>query len=298
MDKDFQKGIERVEEQIRQIEATADPKLRTSALELVQSLLTLHGAGLERALEIVAETRDGQSIIDELGADELVRGLLILHGLHPLPLSARVQMALDKVGPYLRSHGGSVELLEITDEGVVRLQLQGSCKTCPSSTMTLKLAIEEAIHEAAPDVTAIQAEGVTAESGPGVVQIGRAGVNANKSAARAGNGWEPVADLHLLAPSSVRALEISGRSVLFCRLGEDLYAYGNSCPGCGQSLHEGQLEMGRLRCPSCGQNYDVIAAGRALDQSHLHLEPFPLLIEQGQAKVSLPPLVSAFAPSN
>ena len=59
--------------------------------------------------------------------------------------------ALDEVRPYLASHGGDVELLGVED-GVVRLRLEGSCNGCPSSAMTLKLAIEEAIARAAPDV--------------------------------------------------------------------------------------------------------------------------------------------------
>ena len=71
-------------------------------------------------------------------------GLLLLHGLHPLDLEARVRQALDKVRPYLRSHGGNVELLGV-DEGVVRLRLEGSCHGCPSSAATMRQTIEEAI---------------------------------------------------------------------------------------------------------------------------------------------------------
>jgi Fe-S cluster biogenesis protein NfuA len=67
------------------------------------------------------------------------------------------------VRPYLESHGGNVELLGI-EEGVVRLQLQGSCSGCPSSAVTLKLAVEEAIHKAAPDVTEIVAVDAPAPS--------------------------------------------------------------------------------------------------------------------------------------
>jgi Fe-S cluster biogenesis protein NfuA/nitrite reductase/ring-hydroxylating ferredoxin subunit len=289
MEKDFQKRIERIEEQIQQIELAADPNLKATAVDLVQSLITMHGVGSERMLELLVDTKDGQAIIDELANDQLVGSLLILHGLHPVDLETRVRKALDRVGPYLGSHGGSVELLGINDTGVVRLSLQGSCKTCPSSTMTLKLAIEEAIHEAAPDVTAIEAEGVTVQQSSGVVQISRPKGNGDRGQSARGNGWEQVNDLDLLAPSAIRAIEVGGRSVLFCRVGETLYAYGNNCPGCGQKLHEAQLEMTRLVCPTCGEQYDVIGAGRGLDQPDLHLEPFPLLVEQGQAKVALPP---------
>ena len=93
--------------------------------------------------------RAGYSIFDKFGGDELVSNLLLLYGLHPLPLETRVFQALEKVKPQLASHGGDVELLEIS-EGVVRLRLHGSCNGCPSSAETLKLAIEAAIYAAAP----------------------------------------------------------------------------------------------------------------------------------------------------
>jgi Fe-S cluster biogenesis protein NfuA len=96
--------------------------------------------------------------------DELVAHLLLLHGLHPVPLHERVIGALDEVRPYLVAHGGGVELVGV-DEGVVRLRLEGACNGCPSSALTLKSAVEEAISRAAPDVERIEAEGATAPSG-------------------------------------------------------------------------------------------------------------------------------------
>jgi Fe-S cluster biogenesis protein NfuA len=96
--------------------------------------------------------------------DELVAHLLLLHGLHPVPVRQRVSGALDEVRPYLMAHGGGVELVGV-DEGVVRLRLEGACNGCPSSALTLKSAVEEAIHKAAPDIERIEAEGATAPSG-------------------------------------------------------------------------------------------------------------------------------------
>ncbi len=172
-------GLQRVEGLIRKIENLPDPEARAAAVELVQSLMDFHGAGLDRLMEIVAGAGEaGYAVFDKFAEDELVGSLLLLHGLHPVPLETRVMQALDEVRPYLDSHGGNVELLGV-EEGVVRLRLQGSCKTCPSSSMTLKLAIEEAIYRAAPDVAAIEAEGV-AEQPPapnGLVQIGRRQAN-------------------------------------------------------------------------------------------------------------------------
>jgi Fe-S cluster biogenesis protein NfuA/nitrite reductase/ring-hydroxylating ferredoxin subunit len=284
--------MEKIEGLVRKVESLTDPEARASAIGLLRALMEFHGAALDRLMELVAESGEsGYAIFDRFAADEQISGLLLLYGLHPLPLETRVMQALDKVRPYLDSHGGNVELLEV-NEGVVRLRLQGSCTSCPSSSMTLKLAIEEAVYAAAPDVVSIEAEGV-AQLAPatGFVQIGKTKPNGNGNGNENGkaNVWRDVAELDSLARSSVALLDVGGRSILFCRLGESFYAYGDHCPGCGELLQGAQLELTNLVCPNCREQYDVIRAGRGLDRPSLQLEPFPLLFEQGRARVALPP---------
>jgi Fe-S cluster biogenesis protein NfuA len=145
-DSQAREQVERVDELLERVEALGDPAARDVALDLVQALLALYGEGLAR----ITSGADPAS-------DELVAHLLLLHGLHPVPLDERVTGALDEVRPYLASHGGGVELLGV-DDGVVRLRLKGSCSGCPSSMVTLKSAVEEAIHRAAPDIDDIVAE--------------------------------------------------------------------------------------------------------------------------------------------
>jgi Fe-S cluster biogenesis protein NfuA len=145
--------IERVEALLDAVEEFPPPQ-REVATELVQALLDMYGEGLAR---IVA----AGSVPAE---DELVAHLLLLHGLHPVPLEDRVTGALDSVRPYLVAHGGGVELLGVAD-GVVRLRLEGACNGCPSSAVTLKSAVEEAVMKAAPDVERIEADGAVEPSG-------------------------------------------------------------------------------------------------------------------------------------
>lgn len=289
--------IQRIDELIRKIEMMSDPDARASAVELLQSLMELNGAGIERMMEITAEAgAAGRAIIDGFARDELVEGLLLLYGLHPVPLEARIMRALDKVRPYLSSHGGNVEMLGIED-GTVRLRLQGSCKSCPSSAMTLKLAIEEAIYEAAPDVAAIEAEGVLEpHAAPsGLVPLGRTRKEEEETKKSNGNGhgWQEVSGLSELAHGAAQMIEVGGRTLLFCHLDGTFYAYGSLCPGCGQTLQGAYLDATTIVCSACGGRYDCVGAGRGLDQPSLQLEPFPLLMEQGRAKVALPYLVSA-----
>jgi Fe-S cluster biogenesis protein NfuA len=90
----------------------------------------------------------------------LVNNLLVLHDMHPFDLPTRITMALDKVRPYLASHGGDVEVLDVNPEhGMVLIKLLGSCDGCPSSSVTLKMAVEDAIHQAGPEVAHIVVDG-------------------------------------------------------------------------------------------------------------------------------------------
>jgi Fe-S cluster biogenesis protein NfuA len=164
-DREFRKRVGRIETLIQEIERFPDADAREHTREIVQSLLDLHGAGLERLLEHLAAAGDaGLAMIDSLARDELVESLLLLYGLHPLDVETRVRQALDRVQPYLRLHGGNVELLALAG-GTVRLRLLGSRRGSTPS-LTLRRAVEEAIYGKAPDVTAIEVEEVTTDEPP------------------------------------------------------------------------------------------------------------------------------------
>ncbi|TAF67409.1 MAG: NifU family protein [Cytophagales bacterium] len=75
-------------------------------------------------------------------------------------LNQRVEEALNHIRPYLKTDGGDVRLLEITQEGIARLELLGTCVSCPMSSMTLKAGIEETIKKAVPEVTQVVAVNV------------------------------------------------------------------------------------------------------------------------------------------
>ena len=157
--------FQKLEGLLRTVERIGSPDAQAAVHELLQTLLELHGAGLERMLDITyAADSGGQALVDQLGADPLVGQLLLLHNLHPFSLAERVQQALDEVRPYMHSHGGDVELLQVSPQGSVRLRLNGSCHGCQSSNVTLKYAVEAALAAHAPDVTDLQVEGVVGEA--------------------------------------------------------------------------------------------------------------------------------------
>jgi Fe-S cluster biogenesis protein NfuA len=157
---EFQRQLSRIEELINALNVAPDSVLSAKSRELTQALLELHGTGLERVFELIhGSALNGQALIDQLAEDQLISNLLILHGLHPLDLETRVRNALEAVKPRLGLHGGSVKLVGVTPQGGIKLRLEGNCHGCPSSRVTLKSSIEEALYAAAPDVTGLEVEG-------------------------------------------------------------------------------------------------------------------------------------------
>jgi Fe-S cluster biogenesis protein NfuA len=162
--RDFQKQLEWIAGLVRRIEEAADPSIRADARKLVESLMNLHGGGLERALEIISTAGDtGQTIIDRLGRDEMVSSLLVLYGIHPLDFETRVSQGIEKARTFLKLHASDLELLQ-NDAGAVRLRLTTHGHGCGSNPAVLKEAVEELIYESAPDVTALILEGAEPQS--------------------------------------------------------------------------------------------------------------------------------------
>jgi Fe-S cluster biogenesis protein NfuA/nitrite reductase/ring-hydroxylating ferredoxin subunit len=286
-----------VERRLEELEALPRGAAREAAVGVVQALLDLYGAGLERMVEEIA-MRDHGELAEALVQDELVAHLLLLHGLHPTPLEQRVRSALEQVRPYLESHGGNVELLEVEPPSV-RLRLEGSCSGCPSSTMTLKLAIENAIRKEAPEIEEVVADGAVSGGQNPLIQLeispglgGPGGSPGAVPAPRAGGepagSWAMAGGIPELAGGGTVVKPVGGQPILFLKIDETFYGYRPVCPACESSLTDAVLEGAELTCQGCGTRYDALRAGRCLDAPQLHLEPVPLLVgEDGLVKVAL-----------
>ncbi len=268
---------------------------RERSEELVRLVADLYGAGIERILDIL----HGAGHLDEqilalLANDDLVASLLIVHGLHPYGVEERVEQALERVRPYLGSHGGDVELLEITEQGTVRLRLLGSCDGCPSSSVTLKLAVEGAIEAAAPEISTIEVE--THADAPTAPLIPVDSLMSHVREPDVTGSWQDVPELAALAPGAVIQVLVDELPTVGCRLGDDLYAFRSECARCGSSLARATLarRLGGDRndavlvCPGCQAHFDVRRAGACLDEPARHLDPLPLLSHDGAVSVAVP----------
>lgn len=276
---EFSREGKRIQEWVEKIQGLPDSDAREMLEECLGSVLSFYGHGLERMLRILGEHGiEGEKIRNALLADAGVTGLLLIHGLHPIPLEKRLNTALEKVRPYMQSHGGDVVLISLEDDHAV-LRLEGHCKTCPSSTVTLELAVRTAIDEACPDLAGYDVQGIPQN---GIADS--AGLDHKPNAAPE---WIPVHGLAHLAEGTHQTIHPQDGQIIVCRLAGRLYAYRDRCPGCNMPLHLGTLRDGVLSCAK-GHHFDAEHAGAGLDESAaLHLEPVPLLDKGGEVKVAL-----------
>jgi len=293
----------RVEELLEALKSGGFGAAAPAAEELVGLLVGLYGDGLAQIVTMLtAQGPAGQAMLDKLADDPLVESLLLLHGLHPLDVDARIQRALDRVRPYLGSHAGGVQYLGVTD-GVARLRLEGSCHGCPSSTVTVQLAITGAVQDAAPEVSEVEVEGMTAAPEPKLLQIGRRPGDASADGGSGGSssGVPPTAGaaptvwvaLPNIGPPSSRPVSASadGVPVIVCSVRGTLYAYRDSCAACGSSLADGDLDREALTCPDCAATYNVRLAGQGTADPGSHLDPLPLLADSQGVRVAVPDVV-------
>ena len=285
----------RVQELQEALESAGETVPRGLAEELVSGVVQMYGVGLERILAALRSAGEsGDEIAQGLAQDDFVAMLLLIHDLHPVPLADRVQAALDSVRPYMESHGGNVELLSL-ENGVARIHLRGSCSDCSASSVTLELAIKQALEEAAPDLAGLEVEGMAPQSmdGPGLPMVtGSAPPTGMElpvitSTPPAPPSWFEVESAAGLQDGRLAGLSVAGRDLVVANVDGTLLAYHDACASCGGPLHAGTLSAGALACPACGRSYFLPRAGRSMDDESIQLVPVPLLREHGRVKVAM-----------
>ena len=271
-DDDFLRDGRRIQELVEKINAMPDPAARRMLQECLESVLSFYGHGLSRVMNLV--DKEGGKIREVLLNDPGVRSLLLIHGLHPDPLEKRLHAALEKVRPYMKSHGGDVELLSLEDD-FARLRLQGHCKTCPSSTVTLELAVRAALEEACPDLQGFEVEGIKTDDST---------APAFDHVPKAAPEWLPITGAEKLVNGQWMTLHTKSEPILICKVADQLYAYRDHCPACNLPLHLGELVGDKIVC-SLGHRFDAKQAGAGIEND-LHLDPLPLMTRDGVVQVA------------
>ncbi len=141
----------RIEELVQKLGRLPDTESRNVAHALIEAVLDLHGAGIERMMEIVFDSGEsGKTAIRQFAGDGLVASLLLLHGLHPDDMATRAQHAVGKMH-------GNAELISVLD-GIVKVRLIGA-------SCGLKDSVEGTLREAVPDATQLVIEESAALNG-------------------------------------------------------------------------------------------------------------------------------------
>lgn len=160
---EFQARTQQVEKLVQRANALPDETARATAMELLQAVMDFHGAALSRIVELLSESEAHRAALSKLATDPLICGLLVLYGIHPSPQEQRVREAIERLRPKLQNQGVSLELLGIGD-GEVRLKAAIRAHGLAASPEKIRQTVEQAILEAAPEVTQVSIEGIAPAS--------------------------------------------------------------------------------------------------------------------------------------
>jgi nitrite reductase/ring-hydroxylating ferredoxin subunit/Fe-S cluster biogenesis protein NfuA len=267
--------LEQLASRIDRAAATVDKldhQARDSAHELQHAIEAFHKEALTRMVRRLKDDPRGKELLFEMVDDPLIYALFVRHAIVRPNIIMRVSRVLDLARPYIRSHGGDVELVEVRDN-VVYVRLHGSCNGCSLSAVTLRNEIEAALRNNIPEITGVQV--VAAEAAPALIMPESIGVRDHLA------GWVAGPPTSDVPPGAMYRLKTEQDDVLIINLDGRLSAFRNACAHQGLPLDGGILdaEAGTITCPWHGFCYDA-SSGECLTAPQAQLEPFPLRIEQ------------------
>ncbi|MDB5981101.1 MAG: hypothetical protein JWQ69_2116 [Pseudomonas sp.] len=154
--------VARLQQLLGALDQLADPTARSAAQELLRVVIRLHSLGLADLLEIIRETgsQPADTLLPRFTANPRVRGLLLLHDLHPEDLATRARKAVERLRPHLGVKGVRAEF-DGVDGGVVRIHVSASDPNSPPPLpAVLRQEIEEVMQEMIPDADELLIEGL------------------------------------------------------------------------------------------------------------------------------------------
>ena len=265
---DLAKRVDEAVEAARELKGEA----REKALALKTAIEEFHKNALTHVIQLLKGDPRGKELLFEMVDQPEIYAMLSMHGLIRPDLSARVRCVIDNVRPYMQSHGGDVELLEVS-RNTVRLKLAGSCNGCSLSAVTLRNGVEEALRESVPEITDIEV--VPNDPTPTLISV-ESLVHANSK------GWIPGPSAEELKDGKPFRMEGENGGILLLRLGNQIQAFRNACAHMGLPLEGGMVdkEAGTITCPWHGFRFDC-RTGECLTAPHAQLESVPLRIDAG-----------------
>ncbi len=249
-----------------------------SLKEDVREQLYSHGNDFIKILHQAQEP----ALINHILEDPAIALLLTLYDLMPPGPCEQVESALETLGPYIASHGCSVEVLDVRG-GVVHLSLSCPSNGIAGAKQKLLHDIEEVLRERFPGFRSIELHEPVEIPAP--VQRGKF-IPLQKARTITRPVFTPVAPIESLPPGTLKGIEAEGVHILLCNLEGEVYAYRNACPGSILPLDVGQLKGDTLLCPWHNCVY-AIRTGRRLDGGTGRLQVIPAAIDDGMIQLAL-----------
>ncbi len=274
---DLEDLAQQVDQAMAQVQKLEGPA-RAAALDLKRAIEAFHRLGLTRIVQRLKADPRGKELLFELVDEPSVYALFAMHGIVRADVTTQAARVLEMVRPYMRSHGGDVELVRVEgDTAFVRLH--GACNGCSLSAVTLRESVQEALTTHVPQIQRVEVVPDDPVSGlilPEEIPVHGPGVGTHA-------GWIQGPSVEAVSPGVPYRMDVEGVSILILNLDNQFYAYRNQCAHQGLPLDGGVLdpEACVLTCPWHGFRFDV-TTGECLTAPQAQLEPFPLRIQDGR----------------
>jgi Fe-S cluster biogenesis protein NfuA/nitrite reductase/ring-hydroxylating ferredoxin subunit len=256
------------------VEAVQDLKgeARDKALAMKAAIEEFHKSALTLVIHLLKADPRGKELLFEMVDQPEIYAMLSMHALIRPDLTSRVRRVIENVRPYMQSHGGDIELLEVSSD-TVRLRLAGACNGCSQSAVTLRNGVEEALRESVPEI--IHIDVVPNEPAAALISVESLLHGSQK-------GWIAGPAAEVLEDAKPFRMEGENGGILLLRMGNQIQAFRNACAHMGLPLEGGMVdrEAGTITCPWHGFRFDC-RTGECLTAPHAQLESVPLRIEAG-----------------
>lgn len=260
-----------------------DEQQRNTVKALIKAHNDLNKEAFSRLIRSLKADPAALIALKEVVSDKVVYAVLRFHGIVKPSLHERVDLALESVRPYLQSHDGNVELVEIKLPDTVIIRLLGSCDGCPASSLTLSEGVEKAIKEHCPEITTIK----KAKGGVTAKPVDTVAINFVSPFARnEDKNWLLVCDLDEVPEADIKIVTVKGNEVLLSRFGNKVTCFQNACAHMGMPLDMGAINNAILVCPHHGFEYSL-ESGECLTAPEVQLHTHAVRIVNQRVEIKL-----------
>lgn len=268
---------ERIDQAIKEIfQMNLTEYQQKKVIELKEAIEEFHKEALRHLVRTIRKTEEGKRLMLEAVQDPSVYAMLLLHGIIKQDLYTKVAAVLEEIRPYLRSHGGDIELDKVEGR-VVYVQLQGACSGCSLSAVTLKNGVEEALKTRIPEIEQVV---MTNDISPGFMPL-----NSHVDEADLlDSGWKQGPNLDDIEDERPYYLTLDGVDVLLIIIDNKIMAYRNRCPHRGIPFTQTSIEQkdGMYLIGKDDVFQFDLSSGECVTVPHIQLEPFPVRLQKKQ----------------